>query len=97
MVKPLFHESSTFRINEGRFNFILSKILSLRISIENINRLKFLFLPIVALIAPVLLVVMQPDLGTAILIASGGVVVAWLAGVRAKFFAYSLLLFICLL
>ena len=68
-----------------------------RISIENINRLKFLFLPIVALIAPVLLVVMQPDLGTAILIASGGVVVAWLAGVRAKFFAYSLLLFICLL
>ncbi len=68
-----------------------------RISIDNINRLKFLFLPIVALIAPVLLVVMQPDLGTAILIASGGVVVAWLAGVRAKFFSYSLVLFITLL
>ena len=68
-----------------------------RVSIENINRLKFLFLPIVVLIAPVLLVIMQPDLGTSLLIASGGLVVAWLAGVRIKFFAYSLLVFISLL
>ncbi len=68
-----------------------------RISIENINRVKFLFLPIVALIAPVLLVIMQPDLGTALLIAAGGIVVAWLAGVRAKFFLYSSLIFISLL
>ena len=68
-----------------------------RVSIENINRLKFLFLPIVALIAPVLLVVTQPDLGTSLLIASGGIVVAWLAGVRLKFFAYSFLAFIAFL
>ncbi len=68
-----------------------------RVSIENINKLKFLFLPIVALIAPVLLVVMQPDLGTALLIAAGGVTVAWLAGVRVKFFAYASLVFISLL
>ena len=68
-----------------------------RVSIENINRLKFLFLPIIVLVAPVLLVIMQPDLGTALLIAAGGIVVAWLAGVRAKFFAYSLLIFIALL
>ena len=68
-----------------------------RISIENINKLKFLFLPIVALIAPVLLVIMQPDLGTSLLIASGGLVVAWLAGVRAKFFIYASLIFIALL
>ena len=64
-----------------------------RVSIENINKLRFLFLPIVVLIAPVLLVIMQPDLGTALLIASGGVIVAWLAGVRVKFFAYASLLF----
>ena len=57
-----------------------------RVSIENINRLKFLFIPIFVLIAPVLLVVLQPDLGTALLIAAGGLTVAWLAGVRAKFF-----------
>ncbi len=68
-----------------------------RVSIENINRLKYLFMPIVVLIAPVLLVIMQPDLGTALLIAAGGVTVAWLAGVRAKFFAYASLLFIALL
>ena len=68
-----------------------------RVSIENVNRVKFLFIPIFVLIFPVLLVVMQPDLGTSILIAAGGVVVAWLAGVRVKFFAYSILIFISLL
>jgi len=68
-----------------------------RVSIENVNRLRFLFIPVFVLIAPVLLVVMQPDLGTSLLIASGGLVVAWLAGVRVKFFAYSMLIFIALL
>ena len=68
-----------------------------RIPIESVNKLKYLFLPIFVLIFPVLLVVMQPDLGTSILIAAGGLVVAWLAGVRVKFFAYSLLVFIALL
>ena len=68
-----------------------------RIPIESINKLRFLFLPIFVLIFPVLLVIMQPDLGTSLLIAAGGLVVAWLAGVRVKFFAYSLLIFIALL
>ena len=68
-----------------------------RVSVENINSVRFLFTPIGALIAPVLLVITQPDLGTALLIAAGGVVVAWLAGVRAKFFTYALLVFIALL
>jgi rod shape determining protein RodA len=68
-----------------------------RVSIENINRLRFLFTPVVALIAPVLLVITQPDLGTSLLIAAGGIVVAWLAGVRAKFFGISFLAFIALL
>ena len=68
-----------------------------RVSIENMNTLKYLFIPIIALIAPILLVATQPDLGTSILIAAGGVVVAWLAGVRIKFFAYSLILFLSLL
>ena len=68
-----------------------------RVSIENMNTLKYLFIPIIALIAPILLVATQPDLGTSILIAAGGVVVAWLAGVRIKFFAYSSILFLTLL
>jgi rod shape determining protein RodA len=68
-----------------------------RISIENMNSIRYLFTPIIALIAPLLLVATQPDLGTSILIASGGIVVAWLAGVRIKFFAYSSILFLALL
>ncbi len=68
-----------------------------RVSIDNINSIKYLFLPIIVLIAPVLLAIMQPDLGTSILIAAGGIVVAWLAGVRFKFFAYALLILIALL
>jgi rod shape determining protein RodA len=68
-----------------------------RVSIENMNRIKHLCIPIIALIAPLLLVATQPDLGTSILIAAGGLVVAWLAGVRIKFFVYSSVIFLALL
>jgi len=68
-----------------------------RISIENINRVKFLFLPVVVLVTPVLLVIAQPDLGTSLLIAASGLVVAWLAGVRFKFFFYSFIALISFL
>tara|TARA_B100001063_G_C16734406_1_gene541167 strand:- start:809 stop:1597 length:789 start_codon:yes stop_codon:yes gene_type:complete len=68
-----------------------------RIPSHEVNSIKYLFVPIITLIAPVLLVVAQPDLGTSILIASGGLIVVWLAGVRIKFFAYSALIFISLL
>ncbi len=68
-----------------------------RISTQDVNKIKFLFLPILALVAPVLLVVAQPDLGTSILIALGGIVVAWLAGVSVKFFSYASILFISLM
>ena len=67
-----------------------------RIPTNDVNKIKYLFLPIVVLVAPVLLVITQPDLGTAVLIAAGGVVVSWLAGVRIKFFAYASILFISL-
>ena len=67
-----------------------------RISTDDVNRIKFLFFPIVSLIAPVFLVISQPDLGTSILIAAGGIIVVWLAGVRIKFFAYLSVLFISL-
>ena len=47
------------------------------------------YIPFIALFIPVSLVVVQPDLGTAILIVAGGLVVVWLAGLRMKYFAYS--------
>ena len=67
-----------------------------RTSIENLNRVRYLFLPVVVLIAPIILVATQPDLGTALLIAAGGLTVAWLAGVRVKFFAISGLAFLAI-
>ncbi len=59
-----------------------------RISSGDVNRAKYLLTPIFALVIPVILVVTQPDLGTAFLIGAGGTVVIWLAGVKMKFFAY---------
>ena len=56
---------------------------------RQVNSFRYLLLPITVLVAPVILVATQPDLGTSILIAAGGVIVAWLAGVRAKFFTIS--------
>ena len=68
-----------------------------RISIDSINSFNHLLLPITVLTAPIILVATQPDLGTSILIAAGGVIVAWLAGVRAKFFVLTGLSMIALL
>ena len=59
-----------------------------RISASDVNRPKYLISPLLALIFPVILVITQPDLGTSFLIAAGGVIVVWLAGVKMKFFAY---------
>ena len=60
-------------------------------------RTKYIFIAIAIVIVPVLLIMRQPDLGTALLIAAGGLTVAWLAGVRVKFFAFSGLAFLALL
>jgi len=59
-----------------------------KISEGDVNRLRFLLYPVIAILAPFILVLSQPDLGTAILILLSGVVVTWLAGVKWKIFAY---------
>tara|TARA_Y100001960_G_scaffold116706_1_gene124992 strand:+ start:351 stop:1481 length:1131 start_codon:yes stop_codon:yes gene_type:complete len=53
---------------------------------------KFLLQPIILLIVPCYLVIKQPDLGTAILIAGSGLAIIWLAGINIKYFVYSGLL-----
>ena len=65
-----------------------------KISSTDVNRLKYLIQPLVALLVPVLLVVIQPDLGTSVLIAAGGIAVIWLAGVKMQFFAYLGIIFL---
>ncbi len=65
-----------------------------RIQFSNVNRIKNIIVPILILFIPIALVVSQPDLGTAILIALSGIIVLWLAGVNIKYFFYSSLTFI---
>jgi len=59
-----------------------------KISEGDVNKIRFLLYPVIAILAPFILVISQPDLGTAILILLSGVVVTWLAGVKWKIFAY---------
>jgi rod shape determining protein RodA len=63
-----------------------------KISEGDVNKVRFLLYPVIAILAPFILVLSQPDLGTAILILLSGIVVTWLAGVRWKIFAYLSLL-----
>jgi rod shape determining protein RodA len=59
-----------------------------KISEGDVNKIRYLLYPVIAMLAPFILVISQPDLGTAILILLSGIVVTWLAGVRWKIFAY---------
>ena len=68
-----------------------------KIPLESVSNIRYIFLPFLALVVPVFLVASQPDLGTAILIASSGFVVIWLAGLRIKYFLYSFFILICLI
>ena len=64
---------------------------------DKVTDIKFIVIPFFALFIPVLLVISQPDLGTAVLIMLGGLVVVWLAGFRIKYFLYTFFVFICLI
>ena len=61
-----------------------------KMSSHNINNIKYILIPFLSFLIPVILVIMQPDLGTAVLIAISGLIVIWLAGFRIKYFFYSL-------
>ena len=65
-----------------------------RMQITNVNKIKNMIMPIIVLALPIFLVIIQPDLGTSILIAFSGIIVLWLAGINIKYFVYSSLLFI---
>ena len=65
-----------------------------RSQFSSINNFVNLIIPVAILIVPIVLVVSQPDLGTAILIALTAFVVLWLVGINIKYFFYSALIFI---
>ena len=63
-----------------------------RIQNFDIQSYRYLIQPIILLIVPCYLVIKQPDLGTAILIAGSGIAIIWLAGLNIKYFFYTGLL-----
>jgi rod shape determining protein RodA len=67
-----------------------------KVSSQNVSSFKHMVIPMLSLCVPVLLVVTQPDLGTALLIAISGMIVIWLAGFSLKYFTYLFFLLICL-
>ena len=60
-----------------------------RIQSSDIQSYKYLLQPIILLLIPCYLVITQPDLGTAILMAGSGLAIIWLAGLNLKYFIYS--------
>ena len=63
-----------------------------RIKTAEVNRIQNIIQPLVILTIPIFLVIAQPDLGTAILIAGTGISVMWLSGLKLKYFVYSFLI-----
>ena len=66
-----------------------------KIPVQNVNKIKYILIPVTSFMLPVLLVIAQPDLGTAILIAISGLIVVWLSGFRLKYFLYSFFTLLC--
>ena len=53
---------------------------------EDVGRIRYLILPALTVGVPAALVLKQPDLGTAVLLLMGGVVMFFIAGVRLRYF-----------
>ena len=98
---------STRWINLGFINLQPSELMKValivflaryynKIPFDSVNHIKFIIIPTLALFIPVTLVLKQPDLGTATLIALSGIFVVWMAGFRIKYFIYTSLTLICL-
>ena len=67
-----------------------------KIPSQKVSNVKYIFIPFLSFMIPCFLVILQPDLGTAVLIAISGLIVIWLTGFRIKYFLYSFLVLICL-
>jgi len=65
-----------------------------RLKIENVNSFFSMAIVLSIIIAPVTLVLSQPDLGTSILIVLSGLIILWLGGVKVKYFIYSFITFL---
>ena len=65
-----------------------------RMKLENVNSIYAIFTSLVIIILPMGLVIIQPDLGTSVLISISGIAVLWFAGINHKYFIYTLIAFL---
>tara|TARA_B100001093_G_scaffold490204_1_gene529041 strand:- start:9 stop:1133 length:1125 start_codon:yes stop_codon:yes gene_type:complete len=60
--------------------------------LENVNSFYSVIISLIIIFLPMCLVIIQPDLGTSLLISISGIIVLWFAGLNHKYFFYSLLI-----
>ena len=65
-----------------------------RMKLENVNSIYTILTSLIIIILPMGLVIVQPDLGTSLLIAISGIAVLWFAGINHKYFIYTMLGFV---
>ena len=65
-----------------------------RLKIDNVNSFMNVLIALTIIIIPIILVISQPDLGTSILIASSGLIILWLGGLKIKYFFISFITFL---
>ena len=65
-----------------------------RLKIDSVNSFTHIVIALSIIIIPVILVLSQPDLGTSILIASSGLIILWLGGLKIKYFFISFITFL---
>ncbi len=60
--------------------------------LENVNSFYSVMISTIIIFLPMSLVIIQPDLGTSILISISGIIVLWFAGLNHKYFFYTFLI-----
>ena len=65
-----------------------------RMKLEKVNSIYTILTSLIIIVLPMGLVIVQPDLGTSLLIAISGIAVLWFAGINYKYFIYTMLGFI---
>ena len=63
-----------------------------RMKMQSVNSFYSVCISLIIIFVPMSLVIIQPDLGTSLLIAVSGIVVMWFAGLNHKYFFYSCLI-----
>ena len=65
-----------------------------RMRLEKVNSIYTILTSLIIIILPMGLVIVQPDLGTSLLLAISGIAVLWFAGINNRYFIYTMMGFI---